>query len=93
MSAIEKVVTCIKRNKKFLITTHTNLEGDALGSELAFYLILKKMGKHAVIVNDDDMPYGYDFLPLLKKIKKFNFGLCKIKFDCFVILDCCSLSR
>ncbi|MCM8795876.1 MAG: bifunctional oligoribonuclease/PAP phosphatase NrnA, partial [Candidatus Omnitrophica bacterium] len=42
---------------------------------------------------DDDMPYGYDFLPLLKKIKKFNFGLCKIKFDCFVILDCCSLSR
>jgi len=69
---IKKAVACIKKYNNFLITAHTNLEGDALGSELAFCGLLKKMGKRAVIINEDDLPYGYDFLPGTKNIKKFS---------------------
>jgi phosphoesterase RecJ-like protein len=61
--SLRKAVACVKNNKNFLITTHVSMEGDALGSEIAFYRLLKKMGKNASIVNEDNVPYGYDFLP------------------------------
>ena len=91
--SLKKVVECVKRNKRFLITTHTNPEGDALGAELAFYMFLKKMGKSALIINDDSVPATYAFLPHLKNIRQLNHKLKKNKFDCFVILDCSDLAR
>jgi phosphoesterase RecJ-like protein len=90
---LKKVITCIKNNKNFLITSHTNLEGDALGSELAFYNLLKKLGKTATVINEDKLPYGYDFLPYKNKILKFKDNLKNTEFDCFVVLDCSDLSR
>ncbi len=91
--SLKKVVACVKRYKNFLITSHTNLEGDAIGSELAFYRILKKLGKGATIVNEDDLPYGYGFLPAKIDIKKFKKGMKDVRFDCFVALDCSDLKR
>ncbi len=90
---LKKTVACIKRYKNFLITSHTNPEGDALGSELAFYRLLKEMGKGAIIINEDNLTPGYNFLPGIEKINKFTRKLLGVKFDCFVILDCSSLQR
>lgn len=91
--SLDKVVDCIKSNQRFLITSHLRLEGDALGSELAFYNLLKALGKDAVIVNDDDSPCEYNFLPGIETIKKFSDNLKDIDFDVFVILDCSDLKR
>jgi len=91
--SLKKAVACIKRYKRFLITSHTNLEGDAVGSELAFYRMLKKLGKGATIINEDDLSYGYDFLPGKNNIVKFKKGMEGVKFDCFVTLDCSDLKR
>jgi phosphoesterase RecJ-like protein len=90
--SLRKVIASIKRNKKFLVTTHLNLEGDALGSEIAFRRLIQRLGKEVYIVNDDQVPSNYDFLPGADKIIKFKKGL-KIEFDCFVILDCADLTR
>ncbi|KPK97178.1 MAG: hypothetical protein AMJ95_10375 [Omnitrophica WOR_2 bacterium SM23_72] len=93
--SVKKVIACIKSHKNFLITSHTNLEGDALGSELAFYRLLKKLGKRAMIVNQDGLPYGYDFLPskvILKRFKEMAASR-NMRFDCFVVLDCSDLGR
>ncbi|MFH1398156.1 MAG: bifunctional oligoribonuclease/PAP phosphatase NrnA [Candidatus Omnitrophota bacterium] len=91
--SLKKVSEVIRNNKSFLITSHTNLEGDALGSELAFYKLLRAKGKKAVIVNEDSLPYGYDFLPGNKVIRKLSHNLKNIKFDVFVVLDCSDLKR
>lgn len=91
--SLRKVIASIRKNKTFLITSHTSLEGDALGSEIAFARLLKKLGKIAYIVNDDYTPNNYNFLPGSNKIIKFKKGFKKIKFDCFVILDCADLNR
>lgn len=90
--SLRKIIASIKRNKTFLITTHLNLEGDALGSEIAFSRLLKKLGKKAYIVNGDRTPANYNFLPGVDKIIKFKKESL-IKFDCFVILDCANLTR
>jgi len=91
--SLKSVVAAIKRNKRFLITAHVNLEGDALGSELAFLGLLKALGKEAVIVNEDPVPYGYDFLPGADKIIQYRENMENPGFDCFVALDCSNLKR
>lgn len=90
---LKKVAAWIKRNKRFLITTHTNLEGDALGSELAFYRLLKKMGKEVVMLNQDIAPPNYNFLPGANLIQRYNPHLKNIQFDSLVVVDCSDLTR
>jgi len=87
---IEKIIEKIKNNKSFLITSHINLEGDALGSELAFYIVLKKLKKKVVIFNSDKSPSIYNFLPNINSIKN---SIDKEKFDVGIILDCSDYSR
>lgn len=91
--SLKKVVACVKKHKKFLISSHTNLEGDALGSELAFYHLLKKLGKKAVVVDEDSLPTGYEFLPCQDKLIQYRDNLKDIDFDCFAVLDCSDLNR
>ncbi|MCX5695559.1 MAG: bifunctional oligoribonuclease/PAP phosphatase NrnA [Candidatus Omnitrophica bacterium] len=91
--SLEKAAAEIRRHKRFLISSHTSPEGDALGSELAFYYLLKKLGKQGVIVNEDPLPAEYDFFPGKEKIRLYKPGLKDIDFDCLAILDCTDLSR
>lgn len=82
---IKKIIETIKNNKKFLITAHMNLEGDALGSEMAAYLLLKKLKKQATVVNNDPTPIAYSFLPYVRAVKN---ELCENHFDVVLVLDC-----
>lgn len=91
--SIQQAIECIKKNESFLITTHTSPEGDALGSALSFYRLIDKLGKKAVIVNEDALPYGYDFLPDVQKIRRYQKGLTSLRFDVMVALDCSDLKR
>lgn len=87
---VKKIIAAIREHKKFLITAHMNLEGDALGSELAMYLLLKKLGKKAVICNNDPTPAIYAFLPYSRVIKR---EVADERFDVAFVLDCSDSSR
>ena len=91
--SIQKAIEFIKSHKSFLIASHTNMEGDALGSQLGFYLLVKKLGKQAVMIHEEGVPYGYEFLPAVDKIRHFKSNLKDLKFDCFVTVDCSDLKR
>ncbi len=91
--SIKKIIEQIKKKNNFLITTHVNSEGDALGSELAFYRLIKALKKNAAMLNEDSLPYGYDFLPDSDKIIKYKTNLKGIEFDCLVTVDCSDLKR
>ena len=86
-----KIIAAINEGKSFLITAHERLDGDALGSELAFYLMLKDMGKKTIIYNQDDTPQQYSFLPGAQKIvhELGDIG----QYDVGVVLDCSNLER
>ena len=77
--SLKKAIAAIKRNKTFLITTHVGLEGDALGSEIAFYRLVKKLKKKAYMLNGDRTPQNYNFLPETDKIIRFRKGLKKFQ--------------
>ena len=46
----------------FIITAHETPDGDAIGSEIAFYNALKQLGKKCRIYNADPMSHYYRFL-------------------------------
>ena len=91
--SLNKICRSIKRYSNFLIAAHTSPEGDALGSQLGFYNIIKKLGKQAAIISDDQVPLGYDFLPGTQHIRRLGKKFKHLKFDCLVVLDCADLKR
>ena len=58
----ESVANKIRRSNSILLTTHRQCDGDGLGSELAIYHALKKIGKEVRILNVDGTPKKYDYL-------------------------------
>lgn len=88
--SIKRVIQEITKNHKFLITSHIGLEGDALGSELAMKALLDRLDKSSFIVNEQEVPREYEFLPGVDTIRKHNqVG----DFDVAIVLDCSDLFR
>jgi bifunctional oligoribonuclease and PAP phosphatase NrnA len=90
MEDFTKLKKIIETNQSFLLSTHVNPDADALGSELAFYLILKKLGKKVRVVNHSSTPYNLEFLDEEKVIEKFDEAVHKKIFDeveVFILLD------
>src|SRR3972149_10169874 len=63
-----KIIEARKKARRFVVVSHVNPEGDAVGSLLGMYLGLKGMGKEVVPYLEDQLPPLYDFLPGSKDI-------------------------
>jgi len=60
----EIIIETIKKSKNILFVIHRNMDLDAVGSSIAFYLFLKNLGKDGVIVSPDDkLNKLFEFLP------------------------------
>ncbi len=56
------LIKIIKEKQKFIITTHVNPDGDGIGSEIAFFHLLKSFGKEVYIINQDPFLENYSFI-------------------------------
>ncbi len=88
---INKILNVIRKNHDFLITTHINPEGDAIGSELALGIALSSIGKNVSVINHDPVPSRYRFLPWSDRVKTEYTN--SEKFDAAFVLDCSSIDR
>src|SRR3989442_1264432 len=63
---LDAVVDALRSHDRFLVTTHENPDGDALGSLLAMTLALRLLGKDAYmyIAGQAPLPAEYAFMPL-----------------------------
>ncbi len=86
----EEVARAIKAGRRFLVASHANPDGDAVGSLLAMGLLLERMGKEVVMYNKDPVPGNFRFLPGSELIRS---TLDDFAFDTTVILDCSELDR
>ena len=75
LSTKQQIADLIKNSKNILLTTHVNVDGDAIGSILAFYLVLKKLDKNVTAVSVNDVPPVYGFLPEIQAIKTEFAGI------------------
>jgi phosphoesterase RecJ-like protein len=87
---IEKISRLIDNNRKFLITTHIDPDGDALGSAFSLYWALKSLKKNASVYLKDRIPYRYEFLPGPETI---IHEIPSDAYDVILVVDCGSLFR
>ncbi|KMQ50677.1 Phosphoesterase RecJ domain-containing protein [Chitinispirillum alkaliphilum] len=80
----------IEANESFLISSHLSLDGDCVGSQLAFYWYLKSIGKRPVMYCADPVPSKFAFLKNSDQIQQEKPDG---KFDVLMILDCSNPSR
>ena len=58
----ERAVELLKGNNNFLVLTHANPDGDTIGGGLALVYALRKAGKRARLINNDEIPQKYSYL-------------------------------
>lgn len=75
----------IEKSQKILIIPHKSPDGDAIGSSLALFLMLKKLGKEPAVICADPSPEEFNFLPAIEDFKASDISL---KYDAVFILDC-----
>src|SRR4030043_1449312 len=88
---IKKIIKVIKKSNNFLITSHINLEGDSLGSQLAMANLLRRLGKNFVVFEADRVSTHYQFLPDIDLVQ--HEVDIKKKIDVAIVLDCPNMSR
>lgn len=66
---VDNILEEIKKAKTIVILTHENPDGDAVGSSLAMYMALQKMGKEVDLIIPE-LPKIYAFLPKAEEAKK-----------------------
>ncbi|MBN1504731.1 MAG: bifunctional oligoribonuclease/PAP phosphatase NrnA [Candidatus Eisenbacteria bacterium] len=89
--SLDSVIQALSSVSSPLVTSHVDLDGDAVGSELGLSLLLERMGKKPVVVNQDALPCQYDFLPGRHMVRKSVEEAAGV--DAGVVLDCTSLER
>lgn len=60
---LEKAKEALEAAKRIAIFTHQRPDGDALGSALCMWHLLRKLGKDAVVICPDPYPSDFSFLP------------------------------
>ncbi len=94
--AIRRAAGVIARHNSFILTTHVNPDGDALGSELAMAHALRQMGKRAAILNHSATPDNYRWLDPSGDIVQFSPERDRAKIlgaEAIIVLDANQASR
>lgn len=69
---INSLVKRIERANNIIIIPHRNPDGDAIGSTLALWHVLKKMGKNAQVISPNDYPPFLQWMPGVEQILAFE---------------------
>jgi phosphoesterase RecJ-like protein len=92
LSELAAVADAIRNGDRFLLTTHENPDGDALGSLLATKLAFDRLEKDSVMVlhGDAPLPGEYQFMPLAELRRRWPDDVSE---RVLVALDCANESR
>ena len=90
--SIKEVTSGIRKHDNFIITSHINAEGDAIGSELAILYLIRQLGKNAIVVSSDPIPDRYKFLPGADKIISADNGRPE-GYENIIVTDCPTIER
>lgn len=94
MSDRAAIVERFRNDEKFLLTTHENPDGDALGSLVGMNAVLQSLGKDSVMfMREDEFPLPYEYRYLLADDQAIHFEPGDLEERTIVFLDCGQFER
>jgi len=88
---MDQIIQHLKKSDRVLLASHTNPDGDAIGSLLAIGIVLDSLNKNIFLFNESPIPAVYRFVPFIERIE--HEIPAALEFDTAVILDCGNLQR
>jgi phosphoesterase RecJ-like protein len=90
-SMIDAVLSSIAKADRLLVTAHARPDGDAVGSLLACWMMLQRMGKQADMALSDRVPVIYRSLPCAALVK--HWSQVEGDYDTVILLECDGIPR
>ncbi len=88
-TTINQTAKIIEQCNSIALFCHTQPDGDTIGSGVALYLALKKMGKDVSVFCDDNLGSKISLFPETSIISKTFSG----KYDLYIAIDCGDIFR
>ena len=88
---LRRILDALRRGQRFLVCSHARPDGDAVGSVLAFGMLIEQMGKQADMVSADRVPHLYRMLPGASDIRVVQ--RVDGPYDAAILLECDGLER
>lgn len=95
---LQELKTLISTPKKIALVPHRNPDGDAIGSTLGLYHILKQLGHTVTVISPNDFPNFLQWMPQVNEILIYDQNKAKTidllqQMDCVFALDFNILNR
>ncbi len=87
----DEIIEKIKTSSRFMVVSHVNPEGDAIGSLLGLSIALKALGKDVTPYLEDPVPDVFKFLPGADTVVHTLEGAAP--FDAVFAVDCGKIDR
>jgi bifunctional oligoribonuclease and PAP phosphatase NrnA len=88
---IDAVLNAIAGANRLLVTAHARPDGDAVGSVVACWMMLRQMGKQADMALSDRVPRIYRSLPCVSQIR--HWSRVEGDYDTAILLECDDIAR
>jgi bifunctional oligoribonuclease and PAP phosphatase NrnA len=88
---MQAVLDVVRRGRRFAVGSHARPDGDAVGSMLAFGMMLAQLGKQGDLVAADPVPLIYRGLPCATTIRQTQH--LEGEYDAVILLECDGLTR
>ncbi len=91
MTEMKKLLSVIQQAESIVICGHAMPDGDSVGSTVAMSLVVRQMGKKAIVISPDPIPHCYKFLPGVADVRELE----DFPADCdlAIVLDCTDINR
>jgi phosphoesterase RecJ-like protein len=93
---LEEAKAFILAHDHYLVVSHVNPDGDAIGSTLAVGQMLQLLGKSFMTINEGEIPSKFGMLPRSAEILNYSrLGSAEPRppFDCVIAVDCADYQR
>jgi phosphoesterase RecJ-like protein len=88
---LSQVVELIESKRRFAITSHVRPDGDALGSSLGLYWLLRALDKEAEVIMRDGVPAAYRKLPGADEVRVTPSV--DRPYDAVFVIECSDVTR
>lgn len=89
---LKGIAGVIESNDNFAILPHVSADGDSIGSSLGLLLMLRKLGKKATVLLEEEPAEVFKFMPEFSNLKIYDESI-GYTFDCVIALDTGDLKR
>ncbi|MFO0981820.1 MAG: DHHA1 domain-containing protein [Planctomycetota bacterium] len=94
--SFQRLRELVERKQRFVLSGHQNIDGDSLGSMVAFFAYLRRLGKQVTAFSLEPISNRYDFVDLAREVRVFDaeeHAQLVQSADVFMAFDLCTPAR